>query len=53
LNYREEKIPEAFYAYNLNKNGALTFDYQFVANPAYNADRGPVSVFSARAHAEF
>jgi high affinity Mn2+ porin len=53
LNYREEKIIEAFYAYNLNKWSTLTFDYQFVANPAYNADRGPVSVFSARAHAEF
>ena len=53
LNYREEKILEAFYAYSLNKWSTLTFDYQFVANPAYNADRGPVSVFSARAHAEF
>jgi high affinity Mn2+ porin len=53
LNYREEKILEAFYAYNLNRWSTLTFDYQFVANPAYNADRGPVSIFSARAHAEF
>jgi high affinity Mn2+ porin len=53
LNYSEEKILEAFYAYNLNRWSTLTFDYQFVANPAYNADRGPVSIFSARAHAEF
>jgi high affinity Mn2+ porin len=53
LNYREEQILEAYYAYNLNKWSTLTFDYQFIANPAYNADRGPVSVFSARAHAEF
>jgi high affinity Mn2+ porin len=53
LNYREEKILEAYYAYNLNKWSTLTFDYQFIADPAYNADRGPVSVFSARAHAEF
>ena len=53
LNYREEKILEAYYAYNLNKWSTLTFDYQFIANPAYNADRGPVSVLSARAHAEF
>jgi high affinity Mn2+ porin len=53
LNYREEKILEAYYAYNVNKWSTLTFDYQFVANPAYNADRGPVSIFSARAHAEF
>jgi high affinity Mn2+ porin len=53
LNYSEEKIVEAYYAYNVNKWSTLTFDYQFVANPAYNADRGPVSIFSARAHAEF
>jgi high affinity Mn2+ porin len=53
LNYREEKILEAYYAYNLNKWSTLTFDYQFVADPSYNADRGPVSIFSARAHAEF
>jgi high affinity Mn2+ porin len=53
LNYSEEKILEAYYAYNLNKWSTLTFDYQFVANPSYNADRGPVSIFSARAHAEF
>jgi high affinity Mn2+ porin len=53
LNYREEKLFEAYYAYAFNKWTTLTFDYQFVANPAYNADRGPVSILSARAHAEF
>jgi high affinity Mn2+ porin len=53
LNYSEEKILEAYYAYNLTKWSTLTFDYQFVADPAYNADRGPASIFSARAHAEF
>jgi high affinity Mn2+ porin len=49
----EEKIFEAYYSYKLNRWSALTFDYQFIADPAYNADRGPVSIFSARAHAEF
>jgi high affinity Mn2+ porin len=53
LNYREEKIVEAYYAYKLNQWSTLTFDYQLIADPAYNADRGPVSIFSARAHAEF
>jgi high affinity Mn2+ porin len=53
LNYRPEGILEAYYAYKLNTWSTLTFDYQFIANPAHNADRGPVSVFSARAHAEF
>jgi hypothetical protein len=49
----KEKIFEAYYSYKLNRWSALTFDYQFIADPAYNADRGPVSIFSARAHAEF
>lgn len=53
LNYREETILETYYAIALHKALALTFDYQLIANPAYNADRGPVSVFSARVHAEF
>jgi hypothetical protein len=28
----------------------LTFDFQEVVNPAYNRDRGPVSVYSLRVH---
>jgi high affinity Mn2+ porin len=31
----------------------LTFDYQYVGNPAYNTQRGPVSVFAVRIHAQF
>ena len=31
----------------------LTFDYQFVVNPAYNRDRGPVSLLAVRAQTEF
>ena len=53
LNYRPEQILEVYYAYSLNKWATLTFDYQFVDNPGYNADRGPVSVFSGRLHAQF
>ena len=49
----KEKIFEAYYSYKLNRWSALTFDYQFIADPAYNADRGPVLIFCARAHAEF
>jgi high affinity Mn2+ porin len=50
LNYRPEEVPEAYYAYALRTWATLTLDYQFVANPGYNADRGPVSVFGARIH---
>jgi high affinity Mn2+ porin len=53
LNYRTERILETYYSYSLFKGTNLTFDYQFVDNPGYNADRGPVSVFSGRLHAEF
>ena len=53
LNYRPEKILETYYSYSLNTWSALTFDYQFVADPAYNADRGPVHIFAGRYHAEF
>ena len=53
LNYRPEQILEAYYAYSLNKWATLTFDYQFIDNPGYNTDRGPVSVFSGRLHAQF
>jgi high affinity Mn2+ porin len=53
LNYRRERILETYYAYALNKQLTLTADYQLITNPAYNADRGPVSVFSGRLHGEF
>jgi high affinity Mn2+ porin len=53
LNYRPEQILEAYYAYALGKGFTLTADYQLITNPAYNADRGPVSIFSGRLHGEF
>ncbi len=53
LNYSPEQILEAYYAYQVTKNFTVTADYQFIANPAYNADRGPVSIFSCRLHGEF
>jgi high affinity Mn2+ porin len=53
LNYRPEQILETYYAYAIDKNFTLTADYQLITNPAYNADRGPVSIFSGRLHGEF
>ena len=53
LNYSPERIFETYYSWKLNDWSALTFDYQFITNPAYNADRGPVSIVSGRLHAEF
>jgi high affinity Mn2+ porin len=53
LNYSRENVLEAYYAYALNDSLTLTFDYQLLVNPAYNADRGPISIFAGRLHAEF
>ena len=55
LNYSGEKALEAYYSIGLGigHHSALTFDYQYVTNPAYNADRGPVSLFAVRLHGEF
>lgn len=48
-----EKILEAYYSLAAFSFANLTIDYQFIDNPAYNRDRGPVSVFGLRAHTEF
>ena len=54
LNYSPELIAELYYKINAyQKKFWITPDYQFIVNPAYNKDRGPVSVFSIRAHVEF
>lgn len=53
LNYGWEKILETYYDFKIWKTVHSTLDYQFIDNPAFNQDRGPVSVFSARVHWEF
>jgi high affinity Mn2+ porin len=47
-----EKILEVYYSLPIY-SWQLTLDYQFIANPAYNRDRGPVSVVATRLHAQF
>jgi high affinity Mn2+ porin len=48
-----EQIIEAYYSYAVTPSLKLSLDYQFVANPAYNTDRGPASVVTVRFHAQF
>ena len=48
-----EEIIEAYYSYALSASTRVSVDYQFIANPAYNTDRGPVNVFSGRFHWQF
>jgi high affinity Mn2+ porin len=47
-----EQIIEAYYALPVSYF-RLTLDYQFIVNPGYNEDRGPVSVVGARLHSQF
>ncbi len=51
--YGTEDIVEAYYSAALTDWLAAGADYQFIANPAYNRDRGPVSVLGVRFHAQF
>jgi len=53
LNYRPETLSEIYYSVPLRKALWLTADWQHIANPAYNADRGPVNIFGVRIHSEF
>jgi high affinity Mn2+ porin len=48
-----EQIIETYYSYAMFGSTKVTGDYQFVNNPAYNRQRGPVSVLALRLHAEF
>lgn len=53
LNYGLESILEAYYNARLFSNFYLSPDYQFILNPGYNRDRGPVNVIGIRGHVEF
>jgi len=53
LKYGCEKIFEMYYDFPIYKSLHAALDYQFIANPAFNQDRGPVQVFGARLHWEF
>ncbi len=50
--YSREDVVEAYYSVVLRAGVQASLDYQFIANPAYNEDRGPVSVFGFRLHGE-
>jgi high affinity Mn2+ porin len=52
LNYGPEHIGEIYYSYRVFPGFDATGDFQYFQNPAYNADRGPVSVCSFRIHYE-
>jgi len=53
LRYRSENIFETFYSFGVVKDFWVSLDFQRIFDPAYNADRGPASVASARLHYGF
>ena len=52
LNYGPEEILDFFYNFQLTKGIFVAFDFQEVNHPAYNRDRGPVSIYTLRVHLE-
>ena len=53
LDYRPEWVTEAYYDARVAPGVNLGLDYQLVVNPAYNVDRGPVSLFALRLRTVF
>jgi high affinity Mn2+ porin len=53
LNYGRENIVETYYTMQAWRGIYPSFGFQYVANPGYNRDRGPVLVPSLRLHLEF
>ena len=51
--YAPENVLETYYNCELFKGINLTLDYQLAADPAYNKDRGPINIFSARLRFKF
>lgn len=49
----DEHIVETYYDLAVAKPLHISLDYQFVDHPAYNRDRGPVSIGALRFHAQF
>jgi len=52
-NYGFEKIVETYYSRQIVEHLTIAADFQYVLDPAYNRDRGPVAIFALRVHAEF
>jgi len=53
LRYGDEDIAEAYYSIAVRKQLSITIDAQRIVHPAYNRDRGPVTIWGARTHFEF
>ncbi|HEV2703457.1 MAG TPA: carbohydrate porin [Steroidobacteraceae bacterium] len=48
-----EQILETYYSARICSAAQVSLDYQWVKNPAYNTERGPVSLVAVRVHVQF
>jgi len=53
LNYGRENALETYYTLHAWRGAYPSFGFQYVKNPGYNRDRGPVLVPTLRLHLEF
>jgi high affinity Mn2+ porin len=53
LTQANENMTEIFYSRHIARSIYLSFDYQRVWNPGYNAVRGPVNLLGGKFHVEF
>jgi high affinity Mn2+ porin len=53
LNYRRENILESYYTAHVWRGIYVAPGVQYIVNPGYNRDRGPVVVPTLRLHGEF
>ncbi len=53
LNYGLEQIFEVYYMLQLGRYLQISPDFQYIRNPGYNRDRGPVQVYSLRFHMSY
>jgi hypothetical protein len=48
LNYGLEQVTEAYYRIQVGRYVQISPDFQYIWNPAYNKDRGPIQVYGVR-----
>ena len=53
LSYQPERVFEAYYSFRAFAGLWLTLDGQYVMNPGYNTNRGPVKFVGCRLHFEY
>ena len=53
LNYGREKIVESYYNLHIWRGAYVAALLQYISNPGYNRDRGPVIVPGTRLHFDF